>query len=58
MGPFSLLEIPQDVLDSARLTMPELKLELAKWIPVKNAPSVPDRTAYDFDFATYTYRRK
>ncbi len=36
----------------------KLKLELAKWMPVNNAPSVPDRTAYDFDFATYTYRRK
>jgi arylsulfatase A-like enzyme len=36
----------------------KLKLELAKWMPVKNAPSVPDRTAYDFDFATHTYRRK
>jgi predicted HTH domain antitoxin len=29
MGTFSLLEIPQDVLDSARLTVAELKLELA-----------------------------
>jgi len=29
MGPFSLLEIPQDVMDSARLTVTELKLELA-----------------------------
>jgi predicted HTH domain antitoxin len=29
MGTFSLLEIPQDVLDSARLTVTELKMELA-----------------------------
>ncbi len=29
MGTFSLLEIPQDVIDSARLTVTELKLELA-----------------------------
>jgi len=29
MGTFSLLEIPQDVMDSARLTVTELKLELA-----------------------------
>ena len=29
MGTFSLLEIPQDVLDSARLTVTELKIELA-----------------------------
>jgi len=29
MGTFRLLEIPQAVLDSARLTLSELKLELA-----------------------------
>ncbi len=29
MNHVKLLEVPQDVLDSARLTMPELKVELA-----------------------------
>lgn len=29
MNDLSVLEVPQDVLDSARLTIPELKVELA-----------------------------
>ena len=29
MGPVSVLEVPQEILDSARLTVPELKVELA-----------------------------
>lgn len=35
-----------------------LKQKLARWIPASNAPSVPDRTHFDFDFASHTYRRK
>jgi arylsulfatase A-like enzyme len=31
---------------------------LAKWVPASNAAPVPERTAFDFDFATHTYRRK
>lgn len=29
MGPVSVLEVPQEILDSARLTVSELKVELA-----------------------------
>lgn len=36
----------------------KVKHDLARWMPAKNAESVPDRSAYDFDFATYTYKRK
>ncbi len=32
--------------------------ELARFVPTKNAPPVPDREAYDFDFATHTYKLK
>ncbi|MDX1984404.1 MAG: sulfatase [Bryobacteraceae bacterium] len=35
-----------------------LKRDLAKWIPKTSAPSRPGRDAYDFDFSTYTYKRK
>ena len=35
-----------------------LKTELAQWIPKTAAPAKPERTAFDFDFATYTYKRK
>lgn len=35
-----------------------VKRELARFLPEKSAPPVPDRTAYDFDFTTYSYRRK
>jgi arylsulfatase A-like enzyme len=35
-----------------------LKQDLARWMPAKSAPQQPDREAFDFDFATYTWRRK
>lgn len=35
-----------------------LKKELAQWVPKTAAPSKPERTAFDFDFATNTYKRK
>ncbi len=28
----STIEVPQEILDSARITVPELKLELALWL--------------------------
>ena len=34
------------------------KQRLAQFVPVKHAPPVPDWDAFDFDFATHTYRRK
>lgn len=34
------------------------KQEMARWIPAKNAAPVPDRSQFDFDFATHTYKRK
>lgn len=34
----------------------DLKRELAKWMPKSSVPPVPERSRYDFDFATYTYR--
>lgn len=35
-----------------------VKGELARWIPRASAPPRPDRNSYEFDFATYTYRKK
>lgn len=35
-----------------------VKEKLARALPPKSAAPVPDRTHFDFDFATYTYRRK
>jgi arylsulfatase A-like enzyme len=35
-----------------------LKSELARWMPKSSARPVPDRDAFDFDFATYTWKRK
>jgi arylsulfatase A-like enzyme len=35
-----------------------VKEELAKWIPKKAATPKPERDAFDFDFATHTYKRK
>ena len=32
MGTTSVLEVPKDVLDSARLTIPELKVEMAVYL--------------------------
>jgi arylsulfatase A-like enzyme len=34
------------------------KKELAKWAPRTSAESKPDRTAFDFDFPSYTWKRK
>src|SRR5262249_17391980 len=34
------------------------KQEMAKWMPATSASPKPDRDAYDFDFANYTYRLK
>jgi arylsulfatase A-like enzyme len=36
----------------------ELKRELARWAPRASAPPKPERKAYDFDFQTYTWRRR
>ncbi|MEZ5401075.1 MAG: sulfatase [Bryobacteraceae bacterium] len=35
-----------------------LKTELARWMPAKSAPPQPERSQFDFDFATYSYKRK
>lgn len=35
-----------------------VKTTLARYIPKTSAPPVPERTAYDFDFATHTWRKK
>jgi len=35
-----------------------LKRDLARWLPARSAPPRPERKAYDFDFPTYTWRRK
>ncbi|MEZ5351124.1 MAG: sulfatase [Bryobacteraceae bacterium] len=35
-----------------------LKKDLARWLPAMSAPAQPERSQFDFDFATYTYRRK
>jgi choline-sulfatase len=35
-----------------------LKTELAQYMPKKSVPPVPERDAYDFDFATYTFKKK
>jgi arylsulfatase A-like enzyme len=35
-----------------------LMQEMARWIPKNNAPPVPDRSQFDFDFASHSYRRK
>lgn len=35
-----------------------VKKDLARWMPRESAPPAPDRSAYEFDFATHTYRRK
>lgn len=32
MGDMSVLEVPQEILDSARLTIPELKVEMAVYL--------------------------
>lgn len=35
-----------------------VKQELAQWMPKKSAPPQPDRGFFDFDFQTYSYRRR
>ena len=35
-----------------------LKRELAQWMPKRSVPPVPGRNDYDFDFDSYTFRRK
>ncbi|MBN1135140.1 MAG: UPF0175 family protein [Anaerolineae bacterium] len=40
MGETSILEVPQEVLDSARLTMPELKVEIAVSLYAQNRLSI------------------
>ena len=37
MSAVSILKVPRDVLDSARLTIPELKVELAVYLYAKAA---------------------
>ncbi|MCC6536940.1 MAG: sulfatase [Bryobacterales bacterium] len=34
------------------------KQAMARWIPAKNVAPVPDRSQFDFDFATHTYKRR
>lgn len=40
MGETSILEVPQEVLDSARLTMPQLKVEIAVLLYAQNRLSL------------------
>jgi predicted HTH domain antitoxin len=40
MSAINVLEVPQDVLDSARLTIPELKTELAVYLYAQGRLSV------------------
>jgi len=35
-----------------------LKADLAQYMPKKSVPPVPERDAYDFDFPTYSWKRK
>jgi arylsulfatase A-like enzyme len=35
-----------------------LKKELSQWMPRSSAAPVPDRNQFDFDFKTYSYKRK
>jgi arylsulfatase A-like enzyme len=35
-----------------------VKRELARYMPATSAPSKPERDAFDFDFSTYTWKRK
>ncbi len=43
---------------AARPEREGVKRELARWMPARSAPPRPPRSEYDFDFATYTFRRK
>ncbi|MFQ5857606.1 MAG: UPF0175 family protein [Anaerolineae bacterium] len=40
MNAISVLEVPQDVLDSARLTIPELKVEIAVYLYAQGRLSI------------------
>jgi predicted HTH domain antitoxin len=40
MSAVSILEVPRDVLDSARLTIPELKVELAVYLYAQGRLSI------------------
>lgn len=40
MSAFKVLEVPQDILDSARLTLPELKVELAVYLYTQHRLSI------------------
>jgi len=40
MSNFTILELPQDILDSARLTVPELKVELAVYLYAQGRLSI------------------
>jgi arylsulfatase A-like enzyme len=35
-----------------------VKAELARWMPAKSAPPVPERDAYDFDYPTWSWKLK
>lgn len=35
-----------------------IKQEMARWLPKSSAPPKPDRDEWDFDFATYRFRKK
>lgn len=54
MSSVSILEIPRDILDSARLTVPELKIELAIYLyaqgrlSVGKARELADVTLWEF----------
>jgi arylsulfatase A-like enzyme len=39
-------------------TLASVKQDLARRLPTTSAPMQPNRDAYDFDFPTYTFRRK
>ncbi len=40
MNSLSVLEVPQDILDSARLTIPELKVEIAVYLYAQGRLSI------------------
>ena len=54
MSAVSILEVPRDILDSARLTIPELKVELAVYLyaqgrlSIGKARELADMTLWEF----------
>jgi predicted HTH domain antitoxin len=54
MNTVSILEVPRDVLDSARLTIPDLKVELAVYLyaqgrlSIGKARELADMTLWEF----------